>query len=350
VIENLDVCLTSQRIRIRQRVPGIRRGKDRMGVCDHISGSESRCPRRGPMLSTALIGFLMAYLPWTADAQSCTPLPQVLPVTARMGIPNTDTDPSGRVGGLAVRGPVPITVTTSGQRDSMSVMVGAKIEVTIIASWLGSYTAQNLTLFAYEEPGIPNGGVLSAPGCAGRCNPTNRTFTWTPVKGQEGIVHTMCFMAVPVTASLAACVSQYRCVDFDVKAPEVAFEAVTPSNGVQMHSAVGCDLDICFQAKDMLGIYETDIQRKFVCVCVCGWAWICACTHILCLCVRARTLHAYTRVCRHRGKRLDAFFPACACVHVYMCVYVYHGFRVFNIFCICFCFGCMHHTHTYTGV
>jgi hypothetical protein len=235
-----------------------------MAVCEHTSGSESRGVRRGQRLSTALFGILIAYLPWSADAQACTPLPQVLPVTARMGIPNTDTDPSGRVGGLAVRGPVPITVTSSGQRDSITVMVGAKIEVTIVASWTGSYTAQNLTLFAYEEPGIPNGGILSAPGCTGRCNPTNRSFTWTPVKGQEGIVHTMCFMAVPVTASLAACVSQYRCVDFDVKAPDVVFDSVTPPNGIQMHSAVGCDLDICFQARDTLGIYETDIQRGFL--------------------------------------------------------------------------------------
>jgi hypothetical protein len=218
-----------------------------------------RCPKA----FTLLLAILISSPEWCA-AQSCNPLPQVLPVIARMGLPNTETDPSGMLGGEVVTGPVLIPVNSTGQRDALTVMVGATVELTIRASWATPYTNQNLTLFAYEEPGIPNGGALSAARCGIRCNPTNRTFTWTPVKGQEGIVHTMCFMAVPITASLAACVSPYRCVDFTVKAPEISFDDVTPPNGVQMHSAVGCDLEVCLQARDTLGIYEVDIQREYL--------------------------------------------------------------------------------------
>jgi hypothetical protein len=115
-------------------------------------------------------------------------------------------------GGQVVGGPAPITVTSDGQRDAMHVMTGAIVNVTITASWGGAYTGENITMFAYEEPGIPNGGVLAGPRCGASCNPVTRTFQWKPTKSQEGKTHSMCFVVHPKTASYAACTSAYRCI------------------------------------------------------------------------------------------------------------------------------------------
>jgi hypothetical protein len=193
------------------------------------------------------------------------------------------TDPAGNLQGTPVPGPHPITPTWSGQRQRVSAVVGSRIEFNISAAWgwekgggtgqgLGPSSPQNcevgkdcitpwpkdlwrglwygnelygnynLSLYAYEDPGVPNGAVLTTQSCLGYpqqywdrntgppnlknpygtviCNPVMRTFTWEPRKGQEGMVHSMCF-TVLVKELPNDCQSDYRCIDIEVIAPEI---------------------------------------------------------------------------------------------------------------------------------
>ena len=75
-----------------------------------------------------------------------------------------------------------------------------------------------------------------------------RTFTWEPRKGQEGLVHTMCF-TVLVKERPSDCQSSYRCIDIDVRAPDLQWErSVTPAHMQRFHAPVGCRFRQCFQA------------------------------------------------------------------------------------------------------
>lgn len=206
--------------------------------------------------------FFVGYIVGRCVGNFCSVNPAVSPVTARMGISGTVTDPSRMLDGEPVGGPVPITVTSAGQRYNVTAMVGATLYFDISASWAEFYTAQNLTLYAYEEPGLPNGATLGPVVCSGICNPISRQLTWTPARGQEGRIHTMCFTAHPISASLAACVSPYRCIDVHVAVTHISFEPITPKDGMEMHSPVGCELELCVEARDSTGVYNVDINRE----------------------------------------------------------------------------------------
>jgi len=65
----------------------------------------------------------------------------------------------------------------------------------------------DVTIFVMEDPGLPNGAVVSsnvcpkpAPNLEGDlvkrpCNSVSRTFLWTPAKSQEGKTYRVCFVA-----------------------------------------------------------------------------------------------------------------------------------------------------------
>jgi len=210
---------------------------------------------------------ILCLLAGTVRGQPCTgggQLPVIKPATATMALPNSNTDPSGLLNGAVVQGPASIQVTSNGQRDAITVMVGALVNVTIDAEWTGSeHGLENITLFTYEEPGIPNGGVMSHLTCMGegmRCNPVRRTFAWTPAPTQHGRVHTMCFVAHPVTPALAACPSAYRCVDITVHAPTLQWVGATPQHDLLVHSAVGCTLTVCPEVEDTSRVYNVDVN------------------------------------------------------------------------------------------
>ena len=198
--------------------------------------------------------------------------PTIRGIRAVLGIEGTVTDPAGNLQGTPVPGPHRIVAESSGNRQRISAVVGSKIEFNISAAWgwdaggTGSgapsppvtpwpedlwrgywygneiYGDYNLTLYAYEDPGVPNGAVLTTQTCLGYpqqywdrntqppslknpygtviCNPVQRTFTWEPRKGQEGLVHSMCF-TVLVKELPNECQADYRCIDIDIRAPDL---------------------------------------------------------------------------------------------------------------------------------
>ena len=71
---------------------------------------------------------------------------------------------------MEVLGPQIITPDASvAQRERLRIMVGAEIELNVTASWGDVYTDHNLTLYAYEDPGVPNGAVLTTQVCVCVC-------------------------------------------------------------------------------------------------------------------------------------------------------------------------------------
>jgi len=77
---------------------------------------------------------------------------------------------------VQVLGPQVISIDLSvAQRERVDVMVGSELDLTITASWGAPYLNHNLTLYAYEDPGVPNGGVLTTQECRGgrQLAPTN---------------------------------------------------------------------------------------------------------------------------------------------------------------------------------
>ena len=69
---------------------------------------------------------------------------------------------------MQVLGPQVISIDSSvAQRERVDVMVGSELELNITASWGAPYLDHNLTLYAYEDPGVPNGGVLTTQECRG---------------------------------------------------------------------------------------------------------------------------------------------------------------------------------------
>ena len=197
---------------------------------------------------------------------SCTPLPTVNGVGAKLGLIGTVTDPSKELSGVPVLGPQVITADTSvAQRERLNIVVGSELELNITASWGAPYLDHNLTLYAYEDPGVPNGGILTTQECRGGtplspanpladahsgsiCNPVRRVFKWRPTKGQEDRVYSMCFLVLP--KEVAACQSAYKCVDINVIAPNITFDyEVTPAHDREMHSPVGCRFEACLEAQ-----------------------------------------------------------------------------------------------------
>mmetsp|Transcript_41825 Transcript_41825/g.35147 ORF Transcript_41825/g.35147 Transcript_41825/m.35147 type:complete len:382 (+) Transcript_41825:1-1146(+) len=150
--------------------------------------------------------------------------------------------------------------------------------------WYGNekYGNYNLTLYAYEDPGVPNGAVLTTQSCLGYpqqiwdtnivspllrnphgtviCNPVRRTFTWEPRKEQEGLVHSVCFTAL-VRERPSDCQAEYRCIDFDVKAPDIQWQrSITPAHMHKFHSPVGCHFTQCFESYDAAALYPVDVK------------------------------------------------------------------------------------------
>ena len=216
--------------------------------------------------------------------------PKIRGIRARMGIEGTVTDPSGNLQGTPVPGPHRIAPVSSGQRQRISAVVGSRIEFNISAAWgwdkgggvgmgfgpsspsncvegqtcitpwpedlwqgywYGNevYGNYNLSLYAYEDPGVPNGAILTTQSCLGYpqqdwdrntgppnlknpfgtviCNPVMRAFTWEPRKGQEGMVHSLCFTVLVNERPNECQADDYHCVDIDVRAPQI--EVAPPS-------------------------------------------------------------------------------------------------------------------------
>jgi len=153
--------------------PGRARRRARGG--DGAHGSLAAGSRCSAWVAATCVVVLSLRLPGAA-ANGCTSLPTVNGIGAKLGIHGTVTDPSRQLNGVAVLGPQVITPDASvPQRERISVMVGAEVELNITASWGAPYQDYNLTLYAYEDPGVPNGAVLTTQECRGgaRLAPTN---------------------------------------------------------------------------------------------------------------------------------------------------------------------------------
>ena len=102
--------------------------------------------------------------------------PRIRDINALLGIQGTVTDPTKNLQGTQVPGPHPIEPKWDAdhRRQSVKVVVGSRIEFNISAAWgyddtdangrwYGNtdYGNYNLSLYAYEDPGVPNGAVLT---------------------------------------------------------------------------------------------------------------------------------------------------------------------------------------------
>ena len=253
----------------------------------------------------------VAVLLMTTQTRTCTVKPTVNPVGATLGLVGTVTDPAKTPGSL---GPLRILADGSEpKREHLTIMVGSELRLNISASWGAPYLDHNLTLYAYEEPGVPNGAVLTTQQCRGgapmqplsdsnqaeyaheqslahaasTCNPVRRIFTWRPSKGQEGQVYSMCFLALP--KELPQCQSEYKCIDMEVVAPNMSMVRLLdpgsdadkrlmkqmpalsgdashgqrgiPAGGEEeaFHAPVGCHFKKCFEITDLNEVYEMDL-------------------------------------------------------------------------------------------
>ena len=102
--------------------------------------------------------------------------PRIRDINALLGIQGTVTDPTKNLQGTQVPGPHPIEPKRDAdhRRQSVKVVVGSRIEFNISAAWgyadtdangrwygNTNYGNYNLSLYAYEDPGVPNGAVLT---------------------------------------------------------------------------------------------------------------------------------------------------------------------------------------------
>jgi len=214
---------------------------------------------------------VLAGLLWVsgAAAQPCAHNPVFGNVSATLGLTGTVLDPSGRLGALDVPGPQLIASEHGAdpRREALTVIVGSTLVLNISASWGDEFHNQNLSLYAYEDPGVPNGATLTAQECIGPgfCNPVQRRFSWAPRKGQAGMTHSMCFLVLPLPAtgggaSYTQCQSDYKCIDIKVVAPELLWvRPPTPAPGQEYHSPVGCHLSLCFETFDNARLYQVDV-------------------------------------------------------------------------------------------
>jgi hypothetical protein len=294
-VVNLTPCCVPPPMREAPAVPmlsgGPGRARRRARGGDGAQGSHgSLAAGCSAWVAATCVVVLALRLPGAA-ANGCISLPTVNGIDAKLGIHGTVTDPSRQLNGVAVLGPQIITPDASvPQRERIRVMVGAEIELNITASWGAPYQAYNLTLYAYEDPGVPNGALLTTQECRGGarlgpthpqvlrgegsggiCNPVRRIFTWQPKRGQEGNVYSMCFLVLP--RELAECQSAYKCVDIEVLAPNITFDyrssgGETPNPSQLFHSPVGCHFEACLSTRDLNGVYEMVGGYAAVCVCV----------------------------------------------------------------------------------
>ena len=220
-----------------------------------VACSSTAVRKRIVWLAAALLSVLAPRLVLGACGVGDGKAPTIRGVHAVLGIEGTVTDPAGNLQGTPVPGPHAITGVWDGprKRQHIKVVVGSRIELNISAAWgyddnvehgvwYGNevYGNYNLSLYAYEDPGVPNGAVLTTQACLGYpqqvwdrntlppplvnpdniriCNPVRRTFSWEPRKGQEGLTHSMCFVVL-VNERPNECQSAYRCIDIEVLAP-----------------------------------------------------------------------------------------------------------------------------------
>jgi len=213
------------------------------------------------------ITLLVLLTPCSVLAQPCSPLPAVNDVVAELGISGTVTDPDMMLNGVPVEGHQTIYAMPNGaQRERLTAIVGSELKLNISASWGEPFQEHNITLFAYEDPGIPNGAQLAGQECLGAggiCNPVLRRLVWRPTKLQEGITHSLCFTGMTANGEAPVCSAEYKCIDVHVTAPNVTFDAEeSPAPLQQYHAPVGCNLEICFQARDTHSMYEVDLQPQ----------------------------------------------------------------------------------------
>ncbi|KAJ1481037.1 hypothetical protein T484DRAFT_1808915 [Baffinella frigidus] len=246
------------------------------------------------------VGALMVLLHVSsAGAQPCAHNPVIQNVSAILGIQGTVLDSSGNLGGTPVPGPQQILSLPNSdpRRETITLVVGSTVLLNISASWGSQYQNQNLSLYAYEDPGVPNGAVLSTQECLGNfgaCNPNLSLFVYEDpgvpngavlstqkclgsygacnpeclgsygACNPAGMTHSMCFLALPKPAlsgaSLTQCQSPFKCVDLRVVAPELTWvRPGTPLPKQEYHSPVGCHLELCFEAYDASSLYTVDV-------------------------------------------------------------------------------------------
>jgi len=177
---------------------------------------------------------------------------------ARLGIYNTITDPSGKLGNVMVAGPQRVAMA----EGKLTMIVGAMVQVDIFASVDVPFQDSNVSLLLLEEPGLPNGAELTEQHCPradGVCNPVKRSFRWEPRREQVGAFGA-CFLAS--VRGGAACEAVSRCFELVVVAPDISF--LPAAADFSMPSAnVGCLFRHCARAKDIQDLYAIDLSFSF---------------------------------------------------------------------------------------
>lgn len=161
-------------------------------------------------------------------------------------------------------GPLDLRIQNNSlKRSQISAVVGSTIYINFTAKIADA--SQSVVIYVMEDPGVPN---LQHPETEGfrpqvclndGCSNAVRQFIWSPYKGQEGIIHSICVLAIPSNSK--SCQSSPLCLDIEVLVPNITFNTdITPSPERIFHSPVGCVLEVCFEAFDSSNLYAVDVR------------------------------------------------------------------------------------------
>jgi hypothetical protein len=161
-------------------------------------------------------------------------------------------------------GPLDLGIrNNSQQRAQISAVVGSTVLINFTAKIAD--LSQSVIIYVLEDPGVPN---LQQPDKEGfrpqiclndGCSSAVKQFIWSPYKGQEGMIHSICVLAIPSPSK--SCQSSPLCMDIEVLVPNITFNtAVTPAPERLFHSPVGCSLEVCFTAFDAFNLYSIDLR------------------------------------------------------------------------------------------
>ncbi|EKX47115.1 hypothetical protein GUITHDRAFT_137723 [Guillardia theta CCMP2712] len=202
------------------------------------------------------LSILVLAVLWSdCTAQSCSPAVNI-DFKASLGIKGDVTDPTRSVNNMPVYGPRSIPA------ENMLMIPDSQLQMNVTVWWNSD---QQLSAFASEDPGLPNGASFMPSSCYGEVRVSTLTdpyssvcksFLWTPNREQVGTNYSVCVVAMPT--NMISC-SVKKCFYVSVLAPKIVFDSLSPLDGQVFHSPVGCDLEVCVQAQDQYNRTHTDI-------------------------------------------------------------------------------------------
>jgi len=173
--------------------------------------------------------------------------------------------------------PTPLADTENGGGNArFIVQVCKETSFTVASDDRNDDPDEDVTIFVMEDPGIPNGAVVSDNQCPPpvnnervRCNPVSRAFSWTPVKAQAGKTFRVCFIARDnkdncQKGGYYSQATTNPCIDLSVVNPEPQWSDTTFDDGKQITVHVGCQHTHTVECRDTATVdrplYEVEVH------------------------------------------------------------------------------------------